>query len=164
MLISLNWLREFVDIPATLDPRGLAERFTIRTAEVEGVEHVTRLPEGVRLAAGAVPAAEREDWVIEVDNKSITHRPDLWGHYGIAREIAAMLGTKLKPYPITPAEQLGDAKAAEVPIVIDDPAKCPRYTALVFAGLKDQAAPAAMQIRLGRCGMRPISLLVDLTN
>ena len=41
MLISLNWIRDFVDLPADIDPRELAERFTITTAEVEGVEHIT---------------------------------------------------------------------------------------------------------------------------
>lgn len=39
MLISLNWLKDFVDIPAALDRRELAQRFTITTAEVEGIEH-----------------------------------------------------------------------------------------------------------------------------
>jgi len=165
MLISFNWLREFVEVPAGVDPRALAERFTITTAEVEGVDHVTHWPEGVRIAPGAtVDAREQEDWIMEVDNKSITHRPDLWGHYGVAREIAAILGTKLRPYSVTPAEKLGNAGGAAVPIVIDDAAKCPRYSALVFAGLKDGMSPAVMQIRLARCGMRPISFLVDLTN
>lgn len=165
MLISLNWLRDFVDMPASLDPRELAERFTLTTAEVEGVEHATRLPDGVRFPPGsALPDSEREDWIIEVDNKSITHRPDLWGHYGIAREVAAMLGTPLRPYPVTPIEQLGDPAGPEIAIVIDDPARCPRYTGLVIRGLKDRAAPATMQVRLARCGMRPLGLLVDLTN
>jgi phenylalanyl-tRNA synthetase beta chain len=179
MLVSLNWLREFVDVPAGLDPRELAERFTVATAEVEGVEHVTRLPEGVRFGPGErLDEREREDWIIEIDNKSITHRPDLWGHYGIAREIAAILGTPLKPYPVTPAEQLGDPRAREIPIVIDDPQKCPRYTGLLitFAGRDSRGtgcekgfshqrpSPPWMQVRLARCGMRPIDLIVDLTN
>ncbi|MCK6456755.1 MAG: phenylalanine--tRNA ligase subunit beta [Phycisphaerae bacterium] len=165
MLISRNWLREFVDLPAGLDPRELAERFTITTAEIEGIEHVTRLPDGVRFPPGApLDPAERDDWIIEIDNKSITHRPDLWGHYGIAREIAAMLGTPLRPYPITPADQLGDPASPAIPIVIDDPQRCPRYTAVLMTGLKAQPSPPWMQVRLARCGMRPIDLLVDLTN
>ncbi len=165
MLISVNWLRDFVDIPATLDPKALADRFTITTAEVEGVEHVTRLPEGVRLPpGGALPEREREDWIIEVDNKSITHRPDLWGHYGVAREVAAMLDLPLRPYPAKAEDAVGDSKAPAIPIEIDDPAKCPRYTALLMTGLKTAMSPAVMQVRLGRCGMRPISFLVDLTN
>src|SRR5262249_28182764 len=96
MLISLNWLRDFVDIPADLDPRQLAQQFTITTAEVEGVEHVAQSFGGKKF----------EDWIIEVDNKSITHRPDCWGHYGIAREFAAMLRKPLKPYDVTPLAEL----------------------------------------------------------
>jgi len=165
MLISVNWLRDFVDIPADLDAKALADRFTITTAEVEGVEHLTQLPEGVRLPpGGALAPREREDWLIEVDNKSITHRPDLWGHYGIAREVAAMLGLPLKPYPAKASEAAGDPKGATIPIEIDDPSKCPRYSALLITGLKTATSPAAMQVRLARCGMRPISFLVDLTN
>src|SRR6185295_5762556 len=99
LLISLNWLRDFVDIPRDIDPRALAEKFTTTTAEVEGVEKVD------------------DDWIIEVDNKSITHRPDLWGHYGIAREIAAIYGLPLKPYPGTPLAELMDTKLPEIPIV-----------------------------------------------
>lgn len=165
MLISRNWLRDFVDLPADLDARVLAERFTITTAEVEGIEHVTALPEGVRVPPGGrLDASELDDWIIEIDNKSITHRPDLWGHYGVAREVAAMLGLPLKPYPAMPVDQLGDPNGPAIPIEIDDPAKCPRYTGLLLTGLKTKAAPPWMQVRLARCGMRPIDLLVDLTN
>jgi phenylalanyl-tRNA synthetase beta chain len=105
-----------------------------------------------------------DDWIIEVDNKSITHRPDLWGHYGIAREIAAMYGTALKPYPVTPIEELASPALPEVPIVIDDPVRSPRYSALRFAGVKAQPSPLWMQVRLAHVGLRPIDLLVDLTN
>ncbi|MFO0973381.1 MAG: phenylalanine--tRNA ligase subunit beta [Phycisphaerae bacterium] len=165
MLLSLNWLREFVELPRDLDPRLLAERVTVTTAEVEGVEHHTAWPAGMRLPPGAaLDAAEQDDWVIEIDNKSITHRPDLWGHYGMARELAAMFGKPLRPLPVTPTAELGDPAAAAVPIVIDDADRCPRYAALVMRGLADRAAPGVMQVRLARCGMRPLGLLVDLTN
>jgi len=322
MLVSLNWLRDFVDLPAGIDPRELATQFTITTAEVEGVEHhapnfeglvaaridgversageeklrritltadrryVTlsaapdlmpgdsvvfappgavvgdhrlgerdgagRSSEGMIVAWGSLgfteigahaiflpphtqtPAIGRchseagrgdadgdhapslpsarggsepgqpidrglfDDWVIEIDNKSITHRPDCWGHYGIAREIAAMLRLPLRPYDVTPIEELGGIPSRggahglaapdratpdshrlsagatragatlgslpAIPIEIDDPAKCPRYTALLMKGLKAQPAPLWMQARLAMCGQRPIDLLVDLTN
>ena len=48
------------------------------------------------------------DWVMEIDNKSITNRPDLWGHYGIARELAAIHGKPLKSYPIAPMNEVDD--------------------------------------------------------
>lgn len=105
-----------------------------------------------------------DDWIIEVDNKSITHRPDLWGHYGIARELAAMFDKPLRGYPVTPIEELQDKRLPDVPIVIDDASKCPRYSALRFANVRPQAAPLWMQVRLAHVGLRPIDILVDLTN
>lgn len=256
MLISLNWLRDFVEIPASLSPRDLALQFTITTAEVEGVEEhvadfegvvaasiesikplpgdaklktvvvdiggrtltslttapditpgdlVAYAPPGARVGSqklGEKDAAGRDsqgmilawgalgfpnigahavklppstksgseigralfsDWIIEVDNKSITHRPDCWGHYGIAREVAAMLRLPLKRYDVTPLASLKNDQPA-IPIEIDDAEKCPRYTAQLFKGLKAQPSPLWMQTRLALCGMRPIDLIVDLTN
>ena len=105
-----------------------------------------------------------DDWIIEVDNKSITHRPDLWGHYGIARELAAVYSLPLKPYPMVDLDQLTNPDLPEIPIVIDDPAKCPRYSGLRFEGVRPQPAPLWMQARLALVGLRPIDILVDLTN
>lgn len=258
MLISLNWIRDFVDLPADLDPRAMAERFTVTTAEVEGVERITcdatglvaaqvlcvepiageggvsalRINVGGRqldsvTAAEGLKAGDRvifappgatlsgvgqvgerqtagrtsagmvvpgdalslptvgqralwlspetqpgtpidmamfDDWVIEIDNKSITNRPDLWGHYGIARELAAIYGRPLTEYPVTAPAELDDPSLPTIPIVIDDPAKCPRYSALRFAGVRSQPAPLWMQVRLAHVGLRPIDVLVDLTN
>ena len=71
---------------------------------IEGVESDGMLASAAELGisrdhAGIVeldrPLAMAPDYVIEVDNKSLTHRPDLWGHYGMAREVAAILGSKL---------------------------------------------------------------------
>ena len=259
MLISLDWIRDYVDLPADFDPRQLAERFTRTTAEVEEVRQVkirarglivarvesaTELPgtRNLRLvvldvgsgrtvetvtaapalhvgcnvvyappgsslatlgdigttkvgsttsvgmilpgdAIGIVMATQEavfvsnahqageelppdlfDDWLIEVDNKSITHRPDLWGHYGIAREIASIYGRPLKPYPAVPSEELMPDSLPEVPIEIADGHACRRYSGLVLEGVPTTPGPLWMQLRLGRAGMRPISALVDLTN
>ena len=159
MLISLNWLRDFVDIPADVDPRQLAERLTLTTAEVEEV---------VQIRVGDMTASEAkatlDDWVIEIDNKSITHRPDLWGHYGIAREVAAMLDLPLKPLPVVNTDELTDDSLPEIPIEIDDPQACPRYSGIMFEGFHNEPAPALIQGRLANVGIRPINALVDLTN
>ena len=48
---------------------------------------------------------ELEDYILDVDNKSINHRPDLWGHYGLAREIAATMGYSLKDFADGCAQQ-----------------------------------------------------------
>jgi len=165
LLVSRHWLCDFVDIPSTLDSRTLAERFTVTAAEVESVERVSGVPPEVRLPDGTVlEAALAEDWIIEIDNKSITHRPDLWGHYGIAREIAAMLSLPLKPLSVVAAAELSSGELPAIPITIDDPEKCPRYSGLRMRGVEPRTSPIWMQLRLARVGIRPINFLVDLTN
>lgn len=101
-----------------------------------------------------------EDTLIEVDNKSLTNRPDMWGHYGIAREIAAITGRKLKEYPIDNADY---SKLPKLNIKVNSPS-CYRYSALRMENISKNVSPMAMQIRLYYCGMRAISLLADLTN
>ena len=56
-------------------------------------------------------ALDMTDWVIEIDNKSLTHRPDLWGHRGIAREVAAIFGRALKPLDARACPALGSGAA-----------------------------------------------------
>ncbi|MCO6439304.1 MAG: phenylalanine--tRNA ligase subunit beta [Phycisphaerae bacterium] len=259
MQLSLNWLRDYVDLPPDLDPRELGERFTVSVAEVDDVrpisvraqgliaacvlkaEHlpgtrnlrlvtldvgggrrvetvsaapaihvhsnVVYAPPGASVAGlgtinsanvagrtstgmvlpgesvGIAMAAQEavflddsvrpgqalstvpfDDWIVEIDNKAITNRPDLWGHYGVAREIAALLGLPLKPYPVVSSDDLNDRGLPTVAISIADAAACPRYSAIVLSGVPTQPAPLWMQLRLGHVGMRPISGLVDLTN
>lgn len=277
MLISLSWIRDFVDLPAGLDPKALAEKFTRTTAEVDGLHRVQVAAQGLiaakvtalkgvesspptrggaassvetssakidsrqlvtldigggksvetvsiaprltvgcqvvyapvgasvaafgRIAASkaaghdsagmilpgealgvekavqeavflgaefrpgdALPAELFDDFIIEVDNKSLTNRPDLWGHYGIAREMAAILRLPLAPYPVTPREELIGGSLPEISIKIADANVCRRYSAIAMTGVPTVPAPLWMQLRLGHVGQRPISGLVDLTN
>ena len=140
----------------------------IVAGEMLGLTQLTqkavKLPPYTKPGTAIPVAGVLDDWIIEIDNKSITHRPDLWGHYGIARELAAMLRKPLQPYPVVPLEELNDPTLPEIPIVIDDPVKCPRYTGLMMTGVRPQPAPLWMQARLSHVGVRPIDLLVDLTN
>ena len=101
-----------------------------------------------------------DDIIVEIDNKSLTNRPDLWGHYGIAREIAAITNHELLPLDLT--EIPNDKKDLE--ITIKDPNLCYRYTGLKIDNLKNNKTPLDMQIFLYYVGMRSISLFVDLTN
>lgn len=105
---------------------------------------------------------DMDDVVIEIDNKSLTNRPDLWGHYGIAREMAAIFRRQLKPLDI--AENLENKGLPDLNIKIEDAQKCFRYIGLRIDNIKTRVSPMNMQVRLYYCGMRPISLIVDLTN
>ncbi len=258
MKISADWLSDYVDL-AGVSPAELAERLTVRTAEVEGVETVTRAVDGLVVAEivtaaafdaggrlryavtvdvgggrrfqtvcgapnvrvgmksafapagtslfGGVAVATAElygqrsegvlcapgeiglgstkdglvevpgsvatgttlsslvpatDTIIEIDNKSLTHRPDLWGHYGFAREVAAILGRPLTPWQ---ADNLpDDSRLPPWPVQVDDPIDCPRYSALAFDVTHDPVSPLWMQARLYALGHSPLSALVDVTN
>lgn len=103
-------------------------------------------------------ALDLDDVILEIDNKSMTNRPDLWGHYGIAREISALYGLPLKQ--IQPFE----TDAEELEIEISDLERCPRYIGVKMQGLCVKPSPFEMQSRIWRVGMRPINALVDVTN
>ena len=101
------------------------------------------------------------DIVFEVDNKSLTNRPDLWGHYGIAREFAALAGRPLKPLDTVDLHAY-DA-LPKVDMKIEDPL-CQRYSCLQVENIHTTVSPVNMRIRLYYCGMRAINFLADLTN
>jgi phenylalanyl-tRNA synthetase beta chain len=103
-----------------------------------------------------------DDIIIEIDNKSLTNRPDLWGHYGIARELAAIFKRELAPLEIE--EGLENSGLPDMDIRVLDKEKCYRFSGLKIDGIREKNAKINMQTRLYYCGMRPISLLVDLTN
>src|ERR1019366_6053287 len=102
------------------------------------------------------------DSVIDIDNKSITHRPDLWGHHGMAREVAAITGKTLRdPVWLGSLPPLG---GSAVTVASDDFNLCPRFSALVFENVTVQPSPLWLQARLTVVGLNPISNIVDMTN
>lgn len=255
MYISINWIKDFVDLNG-IDIRGLINKFTLSTAEVEGiieygkntnnvvvgqilsVENVENsiklhkvlvdigtekvkcicgapnvkegikiafakdgsLVNGVKISKTTIAGHEScgmclsekelgisenhsgimildedtkvgidikeiipiEDVIYEVDNKSLTNRPDLWGHYGIAREIAAITGRDLKPLEVEDLEKYNDLK--DLKIDIENKEECYRYSALTIDNVTKKQSSYKMKTRLTYCGLRPISLLVDMTN
>lgn len=101
-----------------------------------------------------------DDLILEIDNKSMTNRPDLWGHYGMARELAAIYQTALRPLPVL--EVPADTPA--FPVAIDSPDHCSRYAAVVYQGLRNGESPYWLRLTLWKVGIRPLSCLVDITN
>lgn len=262
MLISLNWIKDFVALKDDIDPKKLGELITVRTAEVEGltdlaesfnnmvvgkIKSIKPHPDADKLtitetsvggkthqivcgasniyegmyAPVALPGAKvkwhgegdlielkttkvrgvmsegmlcageeigleskedgiydlkgfdvkegmplakvfaKDDIVFEIDNKSITHRPDLWGHYGMAREIAAITGNKLKKFE----PKITIPKSDESPeIEVEDYDLCPRYCGLIIKNITVEESPQWLKDRLIAVGYRPISNIVDITN
>ena len=134
---------------------GLADLFPAE--EEHEIMDVTSFgaPAGTPIAT----ALGLDDIILEIDNKSMTNRPDLWGHYGIARELAALYDLPLKEFvPFVP----GDVE--EYDVRIKDEERCPRYIGARVEGLSVKPSPFEMQSRIWRVGMRPINALVDITN
>lgn len=104
-------------------------------------------------------ALDLNDIILDIDNKSLTHRPDLWGHYGIAREISA-----LYDLPFKPLDMFHAPVTEGFTVEIADSERCRRYIGIEMKGLKVKTAPFAMQSRIWRVGMHPINAIVDITN
>lgn len=114
-------------------------------------------PAGTPLA----DALDLNDIILEIDNKSMTNRPDLWGHYGLAREIAALYDLPMKEFP---RFDRNVANTAGFHVTVEDTERCPRYLSAQIEGLSVKPAPYQMQSRIWKVGMRPINALVDITN
>lgn len=124
----------------------------------EGIMEIT---DDIPLGTDLKDFYEIDDIVFEVDNKSLTNRPDLWGHYGIAREFAAISGRELKPLD---AEDTAHYSALpQLDLKIEDPL-CRRYSCMSVKNITRKISPVNMKIRLFYCGMRAINFLADLTN
>ena len=105
-------------------------------------------------------ALDLHDILLEIDNKSMTNRPDLWGHYGMAREIAA-----LYDLPFTEMEDMElDSSLKTLPLEVADTDGCPRFTLTEIEGLYVKEADYKIRCRLWKVGMRPINALVDITH
>ncbi len=103
---------------------------------------------------------DMNDTVLEIDNKSLTNRPDLWGHYGIARELSAIYNTEL-----IPLEKVSiDENLPKYNVEIEDTTKCQRYVAVEIENVYEKSSPIWMQSSLIKAGMRPINAIVDITN
>lgn len=106
-------------------------------------------------------ALELDDQIIEIDNKSITNRPDLWGHYGLARELAAIYKTKLEPYS---PSKIKDNKEVNLTVKIDKPEWCLRYLGIIIDGIEVAESPAWLKKSLQAVGLKSINNIVDVTN
>ena len=102
-----------------------------------------------------------DDVIIEIDNKSLTNRPDLWGHYGIAREFSAIFKRELKPINKIDLIQYNNLPKLDIAVETED---CYRYSGISVDNVTVKKSPQIVKIRLNYCGMRDINLLADMTN
>lgn len=256
MYLSLNWLKDYLDIPKNITPEIIAEKLTMHTVEVEktfplaqsldnvivgkvlevskhenadklkvtivdcgdekrqivcGAPNVEPnifvavalpgaiLPSGMEIkvaevrgvkSTGMICAAdelgigvdhegimilnskkakvgqafseylELDDIIFEIDNKSLSHRPDLFGHLGISRELAAALNLKTKKVKI---EEI-IVGTEKLDIKIEDKKLCPVYSAIKITNIEIDESPNWLKNRLQAVGLKPINNIVDITN
>lgn len=265
MLVSINWIKQYVDLPEDITKEELGEKFTLATCEVEKVEKINEYfekviivkvlevnphPDAEKLRLATVDLGNGEqativcgapnvrpgilvpyaplgavlpgnfvieprkirgvestgmlcgeteleigdddyglkefpedapvgislgeylgietDIIFDIDNKSITHRPDLWGHYGMAREFAAVFKKELKnPFSQDWIDSI-EAKIIKKPTVstevVGDDTACLAYSSAVVKNVKVEESPSWLKNRLISAGLRPINNIVDISN
>ncbi len=108
---------------------------------------------------------ESVDWIIDIDNKSLTNRPDLWGHRGFAREIAAILHQSLVDEErISPDYPVSHFEICSPHVVLEDVESCNRFATISVCSIENRSSSLAIVSRLARIGGKAISGIVDLTN
>jgi phenylalanyl-tRNA synthetase beta chain len=141
MKLVYNWLKDFVDV--TAPAQELASRLALSGTNIGGVENGPH---------GAV-----------LDAEVGSNRPDCLGHYGIAREVAAIYKLPLKHVSPKPSESAVKANDA-AKVDIQAPELCGRFTARVIRNVKIQPSPKWLKDRLEASGVASISNVVDISN
>ena len=183
--LMVAWLPPGVTVPATIND---SEPFVLGARELRGVMSNGMLAsakeldlwddhEGIlELDDNMVPGDdfgktyELDDYLLDMENNSWTHRPDTFGVIGFAREVAAIQGNTF----ITPERMQRDKiqwpeKTGNQPtpkVTIDNPELSSRYQAVVLENVdsKIQLSPLEIRTYLARVGIRPHSAVVDVTN
>jgi phenylalanyl-tRNA synthetase beta chain len=105
-----------------------------------------------------------DDTIFEIDNKSLSNRGDLWGHYGMARELSVLFKTPLQPYLNNVDKLLEISGQEKIDVKIEDRDICSRYIAVKINKVKHTESPRWLKDRLLALGVKPINALVDIGN
>ena len=139
------------------DEVGLGERFFHAKGEILDLSSLK-----LKVGTGLAKALGLNDVVMEIDNKSLTNRPDLWSHYGVARELSVIFGLKLKPVKLYTKRFDSARKKLEIKVL--EKTLCPRYIGAVIENVSVKESPVWLKKELSACGLRPINNIVDVTN
>ncbi len=129
---------------------------------VESEHEIIDLTEfGVKAGTPLAEALGLNDIILDIDNKSMTHRPDLWGQYGLARELAAVYDTKLKPLKLLPLKSSAETIDLQLTTTAE---ACYRLSAVVLDNVTVSESPWWLKRALHSVGIRSINNIVDVTN
>lgn len=167
------------DEPFVLDARPLrgvlsqgmlaaADELDIGTDHEGIIEiHEHDVPAGVELAAGASFAETfgLDDYVLDIENKMFTHRPDCFGQLGVAREIAGIFHQQFtSPEWYKSEQKFAEAEGLELTVTNDASELVPRFMAVAIRNVTVQPSPLWLQCQLVAMGGKPINNIVDATN
>jgi len=142
MNVSYDWLTDYVETDL-----GYVEAAQVLTRIGLNVEDIQDLPDG--------------DGMLDVEVTS--NRPDCLGHVGVARELAAAVGSRVRLPPVE-YEEADEPVDDAVSVRVDCPDLCPLYTARLVRGVRVGPSPAWLTKRLEAVGLRPVNNIVDVTN
>lgn len=169
-------------VPVALVGATLPSGLEIKKAEIRGVESngmicaedelglggdhegIMVLKSGTKAGLSFARYLKAEDYTLEVDNKSLSNRPDLLSHYGIARELGVIFDLPLKPYSKFLVKLDFPTEKDEMSIKVEDRDLCNRYQAVRLENVNIKESPDWLKNRLIAVGQRPINNIVDLTN
>lgn len=153
--------------------KGVSSHGMVPSGRELGLNHdhttVYTIPEKAGVGTPFNQVLELTDQILEIKNKALTHRPDVFSVEGLAREIAAIQGTRYKPLSwlkdwssLIPDKDIED----RYPVIIENDAKalCPRYMAVVIDSVTVKASPKWLEVRLAKHGIRPVNNIVDISN
>lgn len=162
--------------PATLKIGIVVKKVNLRGVSSEGMitsdaelglpiteEGLVRFSSKIKPGTSLCKALDLEDVVFEIDILP-NRAPDLLSHFGVAREVAALTGAKLKNIEIITKENNYLRAADFIEIKVQDKNLCSRYVARVIDNVKIGESPLALKSRLIASGVRPINNVVDITN
>ena len=167
------------DEPFVLDARPLrgvlsqgmlaaADELDIGTDHEGIIEiHEHDVPAGVELTTGARFAETfgLDDYVLDIENKMFTHRPDCFGQLGVAREIAGIFHQQFtSPEWYKSEQQFSGAEGLELEVFNDAPELVPRFMAVAIKNVEVKSSPLWLQCQLVAMGGKPINNIVDATN
>jgi len=115
----------------------------------------------LKVGAELKKALGLDDVILEIDNKSLSNRPDLWGHYGIAREVAVLFP---RDFGVYETKEITPGKEIKLKVTVEDEPLCPRYMAVAISGVQVGPSPLWLQRALSSIGLRSINNIVDITN
>ncbi len=146
MIVSRNWLAEYVSLPSSVEE--LTDRLTMSGLNLEEFHDVS---EGLT----------QPDVAIDVEVTS--NRPDCLGHIGVAREVSVLFQTPLT-IPTVAIRESADPASASTSVAVECKDLCPEYHARIIRGVKIGPSPAWLKDRLAAVGINSVNNVVDVTN